>query len=230
MQFWADSERKLPSFRNLKQRRSFILKIRFTAFGFFILALSKIVESFLKSNIYQINNFGLYSHRVFSWAYTSHCFSCALRSNVWKGKRSHFGAYQPLYSIFIHECRSHPYSRSNFRKVVEHHRNFRVELSGYIYHNNWHRLGLSIQIIQWWLGTCHRTGIVFCSFTLNRLFFQYYFFPQHMSKEFWTYRRIQYAKICDLINTVDNTITHLILLSFSNNLVFICKQLFLSMR
>lgn len=42
--------------------------------------------------------------------------------------------------------------------------------------------------------------------------------------------RIQYAKISDLVATVDDKISHLILLSFANNLFLICKQLYESLR
>lgn len=50
LQFWADSERKLPFFNDLKGKRRFIFKIRFIGFGFLILALSmnhqKLVNAF----------------------------------------------------------------------------------------------------------------------------------------------------------------------------------------
>lgn len=42
--------------------------------------------------------------------------------------------------------------------------------------------------------------------------------------------RIQYTKLCDLVATVDKRISHLVLLSFSNNFILICKQLFESLR
>ncbi|XP_031638769.1 gustatory receptor for sugar taste 64f-like [Contarinia nasturtii] len=52
----------------------------------------------------------------------------------------------------------------------------------------------------------------------------------HMPKQFWIDRRAQYRRLCDLVNVVDKRIAHIILLSFSNNLFFICKQLFQSLR
>lgn len=53
---------------------------------------------------------------------------------------------------------------------------------------------------------------------------------QHMSQEFWMHRRQQFGKLCNLVNSVDKRITHIILISFSNNLFFTCKQLFQSLR
>lgn len=61
MQFWTDAEQKLPSFRNSKQKRSFIFKIRFTAFGFLTLALCNwtIFKIFIKAIVLD-NNFSFH--------------------------------------------------------------------------------------------------------------------------------------------------------------------------
>lgn len=42
--------------------------------------------------------------------------------------------------------------------------------------------------------------------------------------------RIQYVKLCDLVTLVDGKISHLILLSFVNNLFIICNQLYRSLK
>lgn len=42
---------------------------------------------------------------------------------------------------------------------------------------------------------------------------------------FWAEQRKSYRKVCDLIAKVDDTISTLTLISFSNNLFFICLQL-----
>lgn len=42
--------------------------------------------------------------------------------------------------------------------------------------------------------------------------------------------RLQYGQLCELVFAVDDRISHLILLSFMNNLFLICKQLFEELR
>lgn len=53
---------------------------------------------------------------------------------------------------------------------------------------------------------------------------------QSLSHEFWMSMRTQYSKLCDLVGFVDKRISHMVLLSFFNNLFFICRQLFESLR
>ncbi|XP_055326860.1 gustatory receptor for sugar taste 64f-like [Sitodiplosis mosellana] len=53
---------------------------------------------------------------------------------------------------------------------------------------------------------------------------------QNMSQEYWAYRREQYRRLCDLVYTFDEKISHFVLLCYSNHLFFICKQLFSSLR
>ncbi|XP_055326859.1 gustatory receptor for sugar taste 64f-like [Sitodiplosis mosellana] len=51
-----------------------------------------------------------------------------------------------------------------------------------------------------------------------------------MSQEYWAYRREQYRRLCDLVDTFDEKISHFVLLCYWNHLFFICKQLFLNLR
>ncbi|XP_055326852.1 gustatory receptor for sugar taste 64f-like [Sitodiplosis mosellana] len=53
---------------------------------------------------------------------------------------------------------------------------------------------------------------------------------EHMSEDFWALRRSQYRKLCNLCFIVDDAISQLTFLSFSNNLFFICVQLLRSIR
>ncbi|XP_055326856.1 gustatory receptor for sugar taste 64f-like [Sitodiplosis mosellana] len=53
---------------------------------------------------------------------------------------------------------------------------------------------------------------------------------QHMSTEYWVYRREQYRRLRYLVNIVDRRISHIIFVSFSNNIFTICQQLFSSLR
>lgn len=53
---------------------------------------------------------------------------------------------------------------------------------------------------------------------------------QHMSPSFWSERRIQYRNICTLCGKMDNAISLITMVSFSNNLYFICVQLLRSLK
>lgn len=46
-----------------------------------------------------------------------------------------------------------------------------------------------------------------------------------MPEVFWSEQRRRYREICDLVDQVDNDVNLIILISFSNNLFFICLQL-----
>lgn len=51
-----------------------------------------------------------------------------------------------------------------------------------------------------------------------------------MPEDFWTERRMQYRNLCNLCEDVDNAISKITIVSFSNNLFFICVQLLRSLR
>lgn len=51
-----------------------------------------------------------------------------------------------------------------------------------------------------------------------------------MPESFWSEHRIYYRNICDLCMTIDSAIGHITLVSFSNNLWFICVQLLFSLK
>ncbi|XP_055909607.1 gustatory receptor for sugar taste 64f-like [Eupeodes corollae] len=51
-----------------------------------------------------------------------------------------------------------------------------------------------------------------------------------MSSSYWSERRIQYRNLCVLCENVDNAISVITMVSFSNNLYFICIQLLRSMN
>lgn len=51
-----------------------------------------------------------------------------------------------------------------------------------------------------------------------------------MNQEFWTKRRGQYRKLCDLVAFIDQHISSIIFISFANNLFFICVQLLRTLR
>ncbi|XP_031638768.1 gustatory receptor for sugar taste 64f-like [Contarinia nasturtii] len=53
---------------------------------------------------------------------------------------------------------------------------------------------------------------------------------EHMSEDFWALRRTQYRKLSVLCGLVDEAISQITLLSFSNNLFFIAVQLLRSIR
>lgn len=53
---------------------------------------------------------------------------------------------------------------------------------------------------------------------------------QHMSPEFWSMRRTQYRSLCTLCELVDGAISKITVVSFSNNLFFICVQLLRSLK
>ncbi|KAM8709834.1 hypothetical protein ACLKA7_016611 [Drosophila subpalustris] len=52
----------------------------------------------------------------------------------------------------------------------------------------------------------------------------------HMPPSFWSERRIQYRNICTLCRRMDNAISLITMVSFSNNLYFICVQLLRSLN
>lgn len=51
-----------------------------------------------------------------------------------------------------------------------------------------------------------------------------------MSQEFWSTRRRQYRSLCALCQLVDDAISKITVVSFSNNLFFICVQLLRSLK
>ncbi|KAH8371100.1 hypothetical protein KR093_006246 [Drosophila rubida] len=52
----------------------------------------------------------------------------------------------------------------------------------------------------------------------------------HMPPSYWSERRIQYRNICSLCGKMDNAISLITMVSFSNNLYFICVQLLRSLN
>lgn len=62
------------------------------------------------------------------------------------------------------------------------------------------------------------------NFVINHLKLQN--LPQH----FWEQKRYQYRRLCDLCEFVDHSISKITIVSFSNNLFFICVQLLNSMK
>lgn len=57
-----------------------------------------------------------------------------------------------------------------------------------------------------------------------------YPFVQIMPEEFWIEHRIWYRNICDLCETIDREMGTITLVSFSNNLCFICVQLLFTLK
>lgn len=53
---------------------------------------------------------------------------------------------------------------------------------------------------------------------------------QQMSPVFWSERRILYRNLCRLCEEIDNAISMITMISFSNNLYFICVQLLRSLK
>ncbi|XP_039965715.1 gustatory receptor 5a for trehalose-like [Bactrocera tryoni] len=53
---------------------------------------------------------------------------------------------------------------------------------------------------------------------------------QVMPETYWTRTRLQYRLICDLIEQVDSAVSGIIMLSFANNLFFVCIQLLRSIN
>lgn len=51
-----------------------------------------------------------------------------------------------------------------------------------------------------------------------------------MSEDYWAIRRAQYRKLAELCAMIDDAISPLTLLAFSNNLFFIAVQLLRSLR
>lgn len=51
-----------------------------------------------------------------------------------------------------------------------------------------------------------------------------------MSPTFWSERRILYRELCRLCEEIDNAISMITMISFSNNLYFICVQLLRSLK
>jgi len=53
---------------------------------------------------------------------------------------------------------------------------------------------------------------------------------QNMAPTYWSERRIQYRNICILCDKMDDAISLITMVSFSNNLYFICVQLLRSLK
>lgn len=53
---------------------------------------------------------------------------------------------------------------------------------------------------------------------------------QNMAPSYWSERRIQYRNICILCDKMDDAISLITMVSFSNNLYFICVQLLRSLK
>lgn len=51
-----------------------------------------------------------------------------------------------------------------------------------------------------------------------------------MPEEFWCQRRLQYQQLSELCDAIDQAITKLTIIGFSNNLFFICIQLLRGLR
>lgn len=53
---------------------------------------------------------------------------------------------------------------------------------------------------------------------------------QHMNEDYWESRRLQYRNLAKLCADVDAAISSIVMLSFLNNLFFICVQLLRSLK
>lgn len=53
---------------------------------------------------------------------------------------------------------------------------------------------------------------------------------QTRSLDYWIRRRLQYGRLRDLVVAVNQNMAECILLSFANDLFFLCKQIFLAIR
>lgn len=53
---------------------------------------------------------------------------------------------------------------------------------------------------------------------------------KNTTEDFWIIRRIQYHKVVNLVEAVDETISPIILVAFANNLFFICVQIVRSIK
>lgn len=53
---------------------------------------------------------------------------------------------------------------------------------------------------------------------------------KHMNEQFWSTRRNQYHNLCRFVVFIDKNMSHVIIISFTNNLFFVCVQLLRSLR
>lgn len=53
---------------------------------------------------------------------------------------------------------------------------------------------------------------------------------EHKPQEFWEQSRIQYRRVCNLVEEMDDEVSMIVLLSFTNNLYFICMQFLKSIK
>lgn len=51
-----------------------------------------------------------------------------------------------------------------------------------------------------------------------------------MPEQFWREHRVWYRSMCDLCNAVDDAVAHITMVSFANNLYFVCVQLLRSLK
>lgn len=79
----------------------------------------------------------------------------------------------------------------------------------------WFYVDLFIMIVALGLSSVFRQ---YCDFLVK-------FSGKRMTKHFWNEQRAAYRQICELIDYVDRVISPITIVSFSNNLYFICLQL-----
>lgn len=51
-----------------------------------------------------------------------------------------------------------------------------------------------------------------------------------MSEQFWREHRLYYRSMCDLVRRMDDSVAHITMVSFANNLYFVCMQLLRSLK
>lgn len=79
----------------------------------------------------------------------------------------------------------------------------------------WFYVDLFIMIVAMGLSGVFRQ---YCDFLLK-------FSGKRVTKKFWDEQRATYRQVCELIEYVDRVISPITIVSFSNNLYFICLQL-----
>lgn len=51
-----------------------------------------------------------------------------------------------------------------------------------------------------------------------------------MPESYWIKNRMRYRRLCDLCSTIDDAISKITIVSFANNLFFVCVQLLRSLK
>lgn len=206
MRFWGDIEQILPPLRTQFEKRKLAVKIRIITFTVMIISLGKY---FVKSK----NRIKIFHYLLLSKA--EHVLSMVTIVESTKRCKVHENSEDFVKDFFFAQL-------SQLFAVTEYAvwKAFLGKYLNIICTFLWSYMDLFVMLMS--VGLSSRLKIL--NDDLERVK------GLNMSAVYWSKRRLQYRRLCILVEHIDNAMSKLTIISFTNNLFFVCVQLLRSLK